>query len=295
MPMIEENPANHSADSGEFHFFRSIDRHLELPSFEIGGVEFALTKYMLLELVAVLIIAAIFIPVARRIRDGSVPKGKFTNAVEFILVFIRDMVARPTLGKDADRFLPYLWTVFLFILTCNLLGMVPFLGSPTAAIAVTAVLALLSFFLINAAGIMENGFVGYVSSYVPHVEADSGLLKILAPFIVVGMTVIEVLSLFIRCIVLAVRLFASMLAGHTVLFVLLLFIEITGMLTVPSHPDHEALGGFGSQLLFWTVTASSVTLTVALSVLELFIACLQAFVFTFLTSVFIGMAMHPEH
>src|SRR5262245_12055222 len=112
--------------------------YIQLPPF--------VSKFMVLELLAVGIIAAIFIPACRRIARGEVPRGRLAHGVEAILLFIRDEVAIPTIGDHHyKKFLPFLWTLFIFILALNLLGMIPFMGSPTASIAVTGTLALVAF------------------------------------------------------------------------------------------------------------------------------------------------------
>jgi F-type H+-transporting ATPase subunit a len=247
-----------------------------------------LSKYMVLELLAAGIVLAIFVPACRQIARGGVPRGRLAHAVEVILLFIRDEVAIPTLGEHAyKRFLPFLWTLFVFVLTMNLLGMVPFMGSATASIAVTGALALLAFVVIHFNGIKENhGFGRYLQTFRVKIDREGTLLKILAPFIEVGIFVLEIMTAFIRAIVLAVRLFANMLAGHTTLFVLLSFIAMIGLAIEQ---------GLAGEPWFWTITPLSVIGVVLLSLLELFVACLQAFVFVFLTSTFLGMAMHPEH
>src|SRR5205823_1835716 len=114
------------------------------------GQPLTLSKFMILELLAAVLIAAIFIPIARRLATGEPPRGGFVNAFEVLLTFIRDQVAKPSIGEhDADRYVPFLWTLFLFILVNNLLGMIPFCGSPTANIFVTAALAGCAFFAIH--------------------------------------------------------------------------------------------------------------------------------------------------
>ena len=188
-------------------------------SFSTAGIEIHmppwLSKYMVLELLAFGIILGIFIPACRRIAQGGVPRGRLAHGVEAVLLFIRDEVAIPTLGEhDYKTFLPFLWTVFLFILTMNLLGMVPFLGSPTASIAVTGVMALVAFLVIHYNGIKSNhGFGHYIQTFRVKIDREGALLKILAPFIEVGIFGLEIMTAFIRAIVLAVRLFANMLAG----------------------------------------------------------------------------------
>src|SRR5262249_49009972 len=186
-------------------------------------------------------------------------------------------VAKPSIGEhDADRFVPFLWTMFLFILFCNLLGLVPFMGSPTANISVTGALALCSFGVIHGAPIGKMGFGGYLKSYLPHIDVPFGMGYLLIP----GIAAIEIFGHFIKAFVLAVRLFANMLGGHTVLSVILLFIVMV---------KDQAL------YLSAPITMASVLGVTALSLLELFVAFLQAFIFTFLTAIFLGMTLHPAH
>jgi F-type H+-transporting ATPase subunit a len=277
------NPFAEAADTYEWVFFgHGTAKHLgiHLPSW--------LSKFMVLELFAFGIILAIFIPACRTIARGGVPRGRLAHGVEALLLFIRDEVALPTLGEHHyKKFLPFLWTLFVFILVMNLLGMIPFMGSPTASIAVTGTLAIVAFLVIHYHGIKENhGFGHYLQTFRVKIDREGALLKVLAPFIEVGIFVLEILTAFIRAIVLAVRLFANMLAGHTTLFVLLSFIAMIGIAVEQ---------GQAGQGWFFAITPASVISVVLLSLLELFVAGLQAFVFVFLTSTFLGMAMHPEH
>ncbi len=232
-----------------------------------------ITKYMLIELVAVIIICAIFIPLARKIRTGAAPKGRFWNFFEVMLLFIRNDIARPAIGKHADRYLPLLWTMFFFILMCNLLGLVPWLGSPTAALSVTAVLALYSFAAVLYTGIRQFGVAGFLKNLVPHMDLPGPLGYILRPMIFV----IELLSLLIKHGILAIRLLANMFAGHLVLAVILGFIAATA-----------------NTWLWYVVTPSSVLGCLALNMLELFVAFLQTYVFVFLTALFIGQVSHAH-
>lgn len=237
------------------------------------------TKYQVLLVVAAVAVAVPFILLARRTQDGTPPRGPLWNFFESLLLYIRDEVVRPNVGHDGDKYLPFLWTLFLFILTCNLLGMVPFLGSPTADISVTLVLAAIVFLVIHVQAIRANGLGGYVKSFIPHLEADNLPMKIfLTTLIVPLITVIEVMGAVIRGAVLAVRLFANIFAGHVALAVILSFALA------------EAAGGMSAG-----GTAAAVFMGTALSVLELFVAFLQAFVFVLLTSIFLGMQLHPEH
>src|SRR5262245_43935539 len=277
---VLKDPFAESADSYKWEVFRSIGLEWDLPPW--------FSKFMVLETIAAIIVLAVFIPVGRRIARGDVPRGRLTHFVESILLFIRDEVAIPTIGEhDYKRFLPLLWTLFVFIATMNLLGMVPFMGSPTASMAVTAVLATIVFIVIHYNGIKaSHGFGHYIKTFRVKLDREGKLLQILAPIIEFGVFWLEIMTAFIRAIVLAVRLFANMLAGHTTLFVVMSFIVMVGLAVEQNMM---------SEISFWPITAVSIVTLVALSLLEIFVGLLQAFVFVFLTSTFIGMAMHPEH
>ncbi len=267
------NPFDHVMDTEHWHFFDNLGVGFHLP--HVGPLQ--LTKFMILELLAAGLILLIFIPIGRRAQNGDPPRGLFANMFESILTFLREKVAKPCLGAhDADRFVPFLWTLFLFILFNNLLGMFPYMGSPTASITVTGTLALCAFFVIHGSAVASMGPLHYLKAHAPHIEMP---LAMKLPLIIL-IVFIEVLGHFIKAFVLAVRLFANMFAGHTVLAVLLLFIVMA---------KDAAL------YLFWPITISSVVGVAALSLLELFVAFLQAFIFTFLTSLFLGSAMHPHH
>lgn len=264
----------HVKDAPGFHFPGGI--HTHLPVIDIFGYELQLTKYMVLELVAGLLMVLIFVPLAWRMRTGGAPRGRFWNFIESMLLFIRNEVARPAIGeKDADRFLPFLWNVFFFVLFCNLLGMVPWMGSPTGSIVVTGALALCMFAMTTATGMRAHGIVGFWKGLVPHMDVPGALALFLVPMLFV----IEVLGLIIKHSVLAVRLMANMFAGHLVLAVIVSFIAAT------AH----------SMIVLWLgVTLGSLGGAVAISMLELFVAFLQAYIFTFLSALFIGMAIHQH-
>ncbi len=234
------------------------------------------SKFMMLEVAGAIILVAIFVPLAARIRFGGRPTGKLWNFFEAMLLFIRDEVARPAIGKhEADKFLPFLWTIFFFVLTCNLLGMVPWLGSPTGALATTGALALITFLTVVFAGMAKMGPVGFWIGQVPHMDLPLPIAIILKP----GIFLIEVLGLCIKHFVLAVRLLANMMAGHLVLAVIIAFILAS-----------VKVGLYG-----WLgISTASILGATALSMLELFVAFLQAYIFTFLSALFIGMAVHPH-
>jgi F-type H+-transporting ATPase subunit a len=239
---------------------------------EIAGIQ--ITRFMVMELIAAFLMIAILVPVVRHIARTPYSRGWFMNLFEAILLFVRDEVARPSIGGHrADEFLPYLWTAFFFVLFNNLLGMIPGCASPTGNINVTIVLAVMTLFVVVRAGMKESGAVGFWVSIVPHLDVPWWL----KPPMWVLMFFVEVAGLFIRHFVLAMRLFANMFAGHVVLAVILGFI-----LTVWGN---------------WTlgiVLPASIIGVVLLSLLELFVALLQAYVFTFLSAIFIGAAVHPH-
>jgi F-type H+-transporting ATPase subunit a len=229
---------------------------------------------MLLELVAAVLMVVIFVPLARRIATGGPPKGLLWNFFEAMLVFIRDEVARPAIGaKDAHRFLPYIWTIFFFVLFCNLLGLAPWMGSPTGALGCTGALAIVAFVICVGAGVKRYGPLGYILGQVPQMDLPLPIAIVVKPMILA----IELVGLVIKHFVLAVRLLANMFAGHLVLAVIISFIG--------------ASAGMG---IWWGVMPASVFGAVALNLLELFVAFLQAYIFAFLSAIFIGMAIHQH-
>jgi F-type H+-transporting ATPase subunit a len=274
----EPNALEHVMDqTDKWEFFQTLNPHeWDLPEIPFTGRK--LTKYMILEVIACVLIALIYIPLAQRLRDGRPPKGWFANTFEVLLTFVRNEIAKPNIGPDADRFVPFLWTLFLFILFNNLLGMLPFAASPTASIFATGALALIVFFAIHGCAIAKMGFGPYMASMWPHIDVPFPLGYVIKPFIFF----IEWFGVLVRNIVLAIRLFANMFAGHMVLATILIFIYSAGVAGV-------------SPALWGTVTVSSVLGILALSLLEIFVAFLQAYIFTFLASLFMGMAMHPAH
>jgi F-type H+-transporting ATPase subunit a len=233
---------------------------------------FAISKFMVLETIVALLLIVIFRSLAHRVREGRPAKGKLWNLFEAFLLFIRDQIARPAIGHhDADRFVPLLWTIFMFVLFCNLLGMIPWVGAPTSSLSVTWGLALVTFATVIVAGSIRFGVLGFWKNQVPHM----GLPLVLAIPIVPMLFAIEVLGLFIKHAVLGVRLLANMVAGHLVL------LAIMGL----------AVAAAASPM--WGLTATiSVVGSALFSLLELFVAFLQAYVFTFLSALFIGAAVH---
>jgi F-type H+-transporting ATPase subunit a len=269
-----ENPLNHVIDHD------TIELPWFTPPYEwtihlqpIGGLK--ITRFMVMELIAAALMLVILIPVVRHIARTHVSKGWFFNMFETLILFIRDEVARPAIGgHGADRFLPYLWTVFFFVLFCNLLGMIPGGASATGNVNVTAALALMTLFMVVRAGMKEMGIVGYWLGLVPHMEVPWWMKHAMWGL----MFVIEIAGLLIRHIVLGIRLFANMFAGHVVLAVILGFILMAN-----------------ASWAYYIVTPTSIVGVILLSLLELFVAVLQAYIFTFLSAMFIGTSVHPHH
>ncbi len=232
---------------------------------------FCISKFMILELLVVGLLVFLFSKLAGYVRNGRPAKGKLWNLLETFLLFIRDEVARPAIGKhDADRFVPLLWTIFLFVLGCNLLGMIPWLGAPTGSFSVTLGMALVTFATVLVAGSIRFGVVGFWKNQVPSMGLPLPLAIVLVPMIFA----IEVMSLLIKHAVLGIRLLANMVAGHLVL------LAIMGMAVAAASSSN------------WALTASiAVVSSVLFSCLELFVAFLQAYVFTFLSALFIGSAV----
>lgn len=272
MAMDPVQLANEHVQDADF-FALPLGIHVAIPQpFEAYGLH--LTKFMLLELAAAALMLAIFVPLGRRIASGRPPRGRFWNLFEILILYVRDEMARPAIGRhDADRFLPLIWTAFFFILFCNLLGLLPWAGSPTGAIGVTGALALLAFATVVGAGMKRFGAVGFWTGLVPKMDLPLPLAILLKPLIFS----IEVLSLAIKHSILAVRLLANMFAGHLVLAVVLGFVAM-----------------FANSALWYGIMPASVLGATALSLLELLVALIQAYVFTFLTALFIGMAVHQH-
>lgn len=308
---MAHSPMDHVVDEkGHWTFFTELFGGVAInlgPEIDLGLFKFQLSKFMLLELIAAGLILAIFIPLCRRAARGEYPKGAWWNAFETLLTFIRDEVAKQHLSgghahheeeahghgerhahqekphghaaHDYDAYVPFLWTLFLFILFCNLLGMIPFMGSPTASIWVTGALALCAFVMMHGAAIAKMGPFLYLKSLWPGMEVPIAIGIVLKPMIFV----IELLGTVIKGGVLGVRLFANMFAGHMVLAMILFFIVLAG------NVSGQSLGMWGG------ITLASVLGVLALSLLELFVAFLQAYIFTFLTALFMGMALNPQH
>ena len=237
---------------------------VNLPQIHLFGIDISITKHVVFMWIAFILLVVTLRYVAKSYKKSLVPKG-ITNLTEVLIVFVRDEIVKPTIGKGSERFIPYLLTVFFFILTCNFLGLIPYGSTATSNIAVTATLATISFIVIQVGGMMKNGAIGYFKGLIPH-----GIPAWLLPI----MFIVEILGLFTKPFALAIRLFANMTAGHVVILALLGLIFI---------------------LHTYFVVPVSISFALFIFLLEILVALIQAYIFTMLSSLFIGMAVHQEH
>lgn len=259
-------------------FSAPFEREIPLPRFapvHIGGYEVDLspTKHVVFMGLAALLAMIVLVGAANSSTAGHKmigrPKG-FAAAIEALALTLRNEVILPNVGEHGEKFVPFTLTLFFFILFCNLLGLIPYGATPTGNISVTAVLAIVTFLVVEITGILTlKG--AYVSTFV-YWNKDLPIgVRIPMLFL---MTPIELVGKIIKPVALAIRLFANMTAGHIVL------LAIIGLIFT-----------FGS----WFIAGGPVLIAVAISVLELFVSFLQAFIFTLLASVFIGQMRVSHH
>ncbi|OLD64697.1 MAG: ATP synthase F0 subunit A [Acidobacteria bacterium 13_1_40CM_2_68_5] len=236
---------------------------VHLPTLHLFGYDLKVTKYVVMMWVASAILLLVAWLATRR--RTLVPRG-VQNVMEAMVVFVRDDLARKNIGHEGDRYVSYLLSTFAFILTCNLLGLVPYASTATGNIGVTAGLAILAFVMIQIGGMREHGVVGHFRNLVPH-GLPLWLLPIMIP--------VELASMFTKPFALCIRLFANMTAGHVAILSFFSLVFILKSVLV------------GAVL--------SVPLALFISGIEVLVAFLQAYIFTMLTSLFIGMSVHPQH
>ena len=293
----EHGPSEAEAHEGPFDLGKMLGHHiLDAPEMELPGmavhlphwdwavfqlgtatVDMSPTKHVVLLLLAAMITAVLTLLAARTVTrqgPGRAPRG-MANAVEAVVVFLRDDVCKENIGHGYQRFVPLVLTLFFFILVMNLLGLVPWGGSATGNLAVTATLALVTFTVTEISGFRALGPAGYLRTIFYSPPGVSGPMKYLMLLI---MTPVEFLGKLIKPFALALRLFANMTAGHVLIFSLLGFIFLFG---------HIAF-------VRWAVAAGSYALVSAIMLLELLIAVIQAYIFAMLSAVFIGLMQH-EH
>jgi F-type H+-transporting ATPase subunit a len=239
-----------------------------------------LSNHIVMQIIAAALLVWLIPMAVQMRRDGDVigrlvPRG-FGNAIEAVCVGLRDQIFQPNLGPYTNRFTPYLWSLFFFILACNILGLIPLAdwlpgqhligGTATANFWITGTLAALTLVMIVANGLRFHG-----AGYIKHFFMGPWWI---APFI----AFLEVLGLFFKCMALCIRLTANMLAGHVLLAVLLGFVH-TALTSLP------LIGGLG-------VTVAVIAASILVNFLEILVAFLHAFIFTVLTAVFLGLAVN---
>ena len=253
-------------------------RHVDL-----GPFHFEPTKHLVFFVGAAALVLLLCRLALRRYEKGGVPKGP-AALVETVVIFIRDEIAEKNIGHDGRIYTSLLCSFFFFILIAALVGLLPFpvyesatghwtivSATPTGNIAVTLGLAVVAFFAMQYAGIRNYGLVGHFRNLVPP-GLPGWLLPIMVP--------VEILGIFTKPFALMVRLFANMLAGHMVITVLLMLIPLMAAIR----------GVFGI-----AVIPVSLALALFIMLLELLVALIQAYIFTLLTAIFIGMFAHPAH
>lgn len=263
-------------DEGSLHTFRNAEAIEESGTYTLqqgkvlrksdghpATLDISITKHIVFMWVAAVILVIAAVTAAKRNRKSQVPKG-IGNLVEVFVVYIRDEILLPNMGRAGLRYLPYLITTFFFILTMNLIGMVPYSATATGNVNVTAGLAIIAFIMIQLSAIRAQG----LGHYLMHLTG--GVPWWLWPI----MVPIEILGLFTKPFALCIRLFANMTGGHIVIVSLMGMIFLFKSYVLAPVPVFFALG---------------------INMLELFVAFLQAYIFTMLTSLFMGLGLQAAH
>lgn len=241
---------------------------------EVRPLDISLTKNAASLLISALLLMIIILSVARSYKRNSLESKKgFVGAMEMFIMSVNDDIIKPSIGKDYKKYAPYLLTVFFFIFTNNLLGLIPLFpggANVTGNIAITFVLAFCTFLIVNISGTKEY----YKEIFWPDVPT---WLKVPLPI----MPAIEVIGVFTKPFALMIRLFANILAGHSIVLGLVCLVFVTVKLGTTINTS---------------MTVVSVIFTVFIDFVELLVAYIQAYVFTMLSSVFIGLArIEPHH
>jgi len=280
-PNIGEVVMHHTADAyavGIDPFF-SFAWH-RWPDVHLGPltVNFTPTKHVVFLVIAAVLVFVTMWVAGRKLerqRAGERAPTGFANAIEAMVLFVRDDIAIANIGHGGDTFAPYIMALFFFILYSNLLGLFPHGSTPTGNLAVTGALAITAFLTIEISGFVKLGPLGYLRTIFPRAP---GLTGVGAVAMAIAMGPIEVLGKLVKPFALAVRLFGNMTAGHFVILSLFGLIFLFGHLAVWN----------------WGIGVLTAGLVLGIMLLEIFVAFLQAYVFALLTAVFIGMMQH-EH
>jgi len=246
---------HHVSDQKEWAILPAVPP-IPIHDLKIGSLTIPLTMHAIMLVIAAAILIIVF---CAAFSGNRTTPGKLGLAIEPVVLFIRDALIYPVMGeKLGQKWLPFFLTLFFFLLTSNIMGLIPLFGTSTGNLSVTTALALIILVAIVAQGMQSNGIFGFFKNMVP-----AGLPLPIGIFLIL----IEIPGLFIKCSVLAIRLFANMIAGHFVILSLLLLIFII-------HPAASVI---------------SVPLALFINLLELLVAVIQALVFTILSAIFISM------
>ncbi len=263
---------HHILDAREWETPFGVIHFPEAGSWMVGPIDMTPTKHVLFMVIAAVLMLLVFLPAAAMAgrAEKGLPRKRRHNAVEALVLFIRDQVVMSNVGHGGEKFAPFVITLFFFILFANLLGLVPWGATATANISVTAALAVLSFLVVEIGGYRALGPKGYLGTifFVP-----KGMHPVGAWTMAILLAPVELFGKFTKPIALALRLMANMTAGHIVLLAIISLIFV-----------------FGS----YFIAVAPVLMGVAIFFLEIFVACLQAYIFAMLTSVFIGLIRHAH-
>lgn len=253
----------HHVMDGNYLDFEPLGK-IYLPHLELFGLDISITRHVIFLWIVAVLLVLTFIIVSKSYKKSLIPHG-FTNLIESILVFVRDEIVKPSIGHGYEKFLPYLLTAFFFILFSNLIGLIPWSATVTSNIAVTASLAGLTFIATQIGGIIHHGPIGYFKGLIP-----PGMPVALLPLIIV----VEIFGLFTKPFALCIRLFANMTAGHVVI------LSLIGLIFI---------------MKTYFIAPVSIGFALFIYLLELLVALIQAYIFTMLSALFIGMAVHQDH
>jgi F-type H+-transporting ATPase subunit a len=264
---VTETATEGAAEGAEAHGPAEVLMHHVLDQPWLFGIP---SKHLAFFVIAAVVVILLIRIAVRSYKEGRIPSGP-AAFVEAIVLFIRDDIAEKNIGHDGRKFTPLLCSFFFFILIAALLGLTPFSATSTGNISVTMALATVSFLAQQYAGISKYGVVHHFMGLVPP-GLPAWLLPIMIP--------VEILSMFTKPFALMVRLFANMLAGHMVITALLMLIPLMASIST----------AFGI-----AVIPVSIGLSLFIMLLEILVAFIQAYIFTLLTAIFIGMYAHPAH
>lgn len=230
-----------------------------------------LSQYTVWLIISAIVCLIVVVYAAKKVQ--LIPKGFFAGGIDHLMEWARQDIGYNVIGPDADKHMPFIMTILFFILTANLIGLIPGVSVATGCMGVTGALAVISFIYFMAYGFKRQGFWGYIKSFAPE-----GLVFPLA----ILLWVIEVFSTFLRIVTLAVRLFGNMFAGHLAMGA---FAILATVFTAPFIQSMTAATFAGA-----LPSVAWIVLLLAMYCMEMLVACVQAYVFTLLSAVYISLA-----